>query len=306
MRAIALTVSVAMVATAAVRGDGQAAVDLLGAARQALGGDAALTAVKSFTVGGSLARDLGRFGNTSDLEISCELPDRFVRMTHRRVDMGPMGSGDITEFRGFNGDDPIQETIAPDSPVPPVIHAGPAPTTPAEIAAERQRRATVNKRIFVELALPLFGASFGGFPLDFRPAGRVPLATGPADEIDARGPDGSTWFLFLDASTHLPVKLTWRAKPIVTFSTSSIVTTTSSGQVVSSSPSTPVVLPSDPTAGMAMVEWAMTIDDYKTADGLNWPHRFTTTVDGKKYEELRLKQFRLNPKIDAKRFKPSK
>jgi len=307
MRAFALTVaSIAVVGSAALGSDAQTAAELLAAARQALGGDATLTAVKSFTVSGSLNRDLGRLGTTSDLEISCELPDKFVRMTHRRIDMGPMGSSDMTEFRGFNGDEPIQETIAPDAPAPPLIQTGPPPTTPEEIAAERRRRAVANKRVFVELVLPLFASTFAGFPLDFKPAGTVPLATGPADEIDASGPDGSLWFLFLDASTHLPVKLTWRAKPIVTFSTTSMVTTTTRGQIMSSSPGNPVLLPADPTAGMSMVEWAMTIEDYKTADGLTWPHRFTTTVDGKKYEELRLKQFRINPKIDVKKFKPTK
>ena len=102
MRSFVLTVScAAMVGSVVAGGNRQAAVDLLGAARQALGGDAALAAVKSFTVSGSLARDLGRFGSSSDLEISCELPDKFVRMTHRRMDMGPMGSSDITELQSF-------------------------------------------------------------------------------------------------------------------------------------------------------------------------------------------------------------
>jgi hypothetical protein len=298
-----LTIGCAAAAGSAAMGRGnQTAADVLAATRQALGGEAVLGGVTSFVVNGSLVRDLGAINVTSELEISCVLPDKFVQTTHRRTDMGPLGSGDYIEYAGFNGDDPIQETFS-DSPIPPpVMAASRAPTTAADVAAERTTRTNGHKRRFVELTLPLFAASFPAFPLELTPVGRVPLDSGPADEVDARGPDGTTWRLFLDAGTHLPVKVTWMGRPIVVMSASSAVAVSSRGQVLSAP--TPVVLPGDPTAGRADVQWTLTLGQYRSADGLTWPRVLTTTVDGSKHEEIRVSRFRINPKIDLKKFRP--
>jgi hypothetical protein len=219
----------------------------------------------------------------------------------RSMAMGPMGTVERTETDGLNGADPIDEIVAPGAPFPVVI-PGPAPTTPEAIAAAKARRVDAKRRMFVELTLPMFAASFSASPLTFTLTGRVTLPGGPADEIEVRGENGLTWRLALDVSSHLPVRLSWMAMPIVTMSTSSTVTVRG-GQV--SPPTRPPPFPSgDPTAGLAPVEWQMTIADYRVADGVNWPHRLTTSVAGNTHEDLRLGRYRLNPKIDLRIFRP--
>jgi hypothetical protein len=42
----------------------------------------------------------------------------------------------------------------------------------------------------------------------------------------------------------------------------------------------------------------------RTRDGANWPRRFRTTVDGQSYEDLRLRDYHINPTIDPKVFAP--
>jgi hypothetical protein len=139
----------------------------------------------------------------------------------------------------------------------------------------------------------------------------VTLKTGPADIVEAKGPDSWRLRLFLDAATHLPVKIAWMDRPFMTFSTSTMVAVpmSSRGQMIVPPQSTGTVAgppPGDPTAGMADVEWETTIGDYRVTDTVNWPHRLTTTFAGRKHEDWRLGKFKINPKIDLKRFRPSK
>jgi hypothetical protein len=127
----------------------------LAAARQALGGDAALTAVATWQVVGSVSRGLGPVTTDSSLEISCVLPDKFVQVFQQTMSMGPLGSSQVTRTEGFNGDDPIFDVQAPDSPVPATIEVN-APKTQAEVAARRLRQANLHKHVFARLALALY------------------------------------------------------------------------------------------------------------------------------------------------------
>jgi hypothetical protein len=282
----------------------QDALPLLAAARTALGGDAALSAITSFSVTGSMTRMVG-VNASSSVDVKCILPDRFLRVVHQTMDSGPLGSFTVTRYEGFNRADPLYQVVAPQAPVPFVIPAGPAPSTPDELAAARLRQANAGKRLFVSLALPLFAASFDGHPLTFTAGGQVQSRAGTADAVVVKGPDGFEWRLLLDASSHLPVALTWMAKPIVTMSSTGTMTVNSrTGAVRSASP--PILPAGDPTAGLPDVVWEMTISDYRQADGVNWPHRMATTIAGNNYEDLRLGRFRLNPSIDAKVFAPRK
>jgi hypothetical protein len=266
----------------------------LSAARAALGGDAALSAVTSFTVNGSLTREIDSVALGSSVEISCMLPDKFLQITRRTQSSGPLGTFTITRYEGLNGDVPIEATESPDAPMPVVIP--PPPPANASEAALRRERALNNKRHLVtRFTLPLLGAPW--------PAAQADVAAGPGDAFAIKMPDGLTMQLSLDATTHLPAQLVWMDRPIITFSTSGTMTVSQrTGQVPSSSPMA-MPPPGDPTAGLAPVEWRLTFGDYKTANGLTWPHKLITTVAGKKYDEMRLGTFKLNPKIDPKLFR---
>ena len=276
----------------------------LAAARQALGG-AALDSIGSFTVKGSLFLEAGPRRTERSVEINWVSPDKFVRRQTYLVPGGAFGRQvEATTLDGFNGDEPIRSSLAPGSSVPLVIPAGPPPSTPSEIAAARQKQADNAKLLASKLLIPLFAAGLSTYPAKFASAGAVQLPTGTADALDVQTPSGFTWRLLLDQKTQLPVAVSWMSPPAVMMSVQSTVRAGPDGRATP----VPGTRQVDAPAGLpsTLVEWRTTISDYRLADGVNWPHRFTTTMDGARNEELRLDKFQLNSKIDPARFTPTK
>ena len=272
-------------------------MSLVRAARQAMGGPAALDAITSLAISGTFTRNFGPTVTSSSFETSCILPDKFIRVSRRTT--GGMMSFEITDYEGFDGDRAIRDTVAPNATIPVTI-PGPPPATQQEADDWRAKQLDGLRRLFLQIAVPLFVTTPAVYGLELLPGGgKVPAGSGQADVIIVRHQTGAIWRLMLDEQTHLPVQITWSAKPLVSFSTSSV--TSSRG----GAPPAPVSIPTgDPTVGLADVEWAISIRDYKVADGLNWPRRFSTTVAGKTYEDVRVSRYRLNPKIDPKVFEP--
>ena len=266
------------------------------AARQALGGDAALSAVTSFRATGRQQLHLAPMKLESTIEWLGVLPDRFVEIRRDRIQRGPLGEVELTYINGFNGDAPIRESITPGMPPPPVIPQ-PRPSSPDEAAAARASEARRQQRTFVQIVLPLFAASFSGVPLTL--AAAVPGAT---ESVTATDRDGRVWSLAFDAGTRLPRELRRQDRPVVVVSRTSTVTMDARG--AASSPM--ALLPRDPTAGMPDVEWVTTFDDFRGVGSLRWPHRFTTTVDGQPYEDLTISRYWINPRIDEDRFTPTR
>jgi hypothetical protein len=177
---------------------------------------------------------------------------------------------DTISTYGFNGDDVIYD----------VISSGPIPAPPST----SNRTALPYRKKLARLMLLMFAASSPGAPLTLERVEGM-------DAMDATGWGDTTWRLFFDPATHLPLRLTWMAKPIVTFSASS---------------GTRVMLPADPTEGMADVPWELVASGYKVENGLNWPRTITESYDGKRYETTKFSKIKINPVIDPKKFKTIK
>jgi hypothetical protein len=280
---------------------------ILAAARQAMGGDAALSAVQSFVVTGSAGRNLGPFVADQAVEIACDLPDRFVRRaSYNSVFGGPANMRMITTQRdGFAGTAVIRETstegdYAPAAP-PPSFRPTP---TPEQRAAVQRTRLLEQQQAFARLALVLFAASHPSYPLQFSSGGQVTLADGrTADAVDATGPDGIVIRLFVDAASHLPAMLAWQERAVIVAAQPSLSPPLRAGNA--GLPPGAVMLdavPGDPRS-VPLVEHAWSISEYRVADGLNWPHRFTERVEGRVLEDMTLGKFKLNPKIPDSTFK---
>jgi hypothetical protein len=281
--------------------------------RQALGGDAALNAVQSFAVDGSLRVNMGERLLDWDIQLLCELPDKCIR---DRTQTGIPVAG-ITMTDGYNGSDPIRRIDAHGRPGPKDMDVG--PQTPDAIAARRLAAANRQKDEFAKLTLALFGASLSAFPLEFSFAGPDQLDGRAMEVIDAKGASGFAVRLLVDAETHLPAAVVWKAAPMAVMTTTSVVTTRN-GQVVNETPhavDSPKSLPpgsvsvnGPPTPGLieglAKVEHRMVFGDFKRSGAVNWPRRIRHEIDGQLSEEWRFGGFKINPKIDPKRFDPAK
>jgi hypothetical protein len=248
------------------------APQVLAAARQAMGGEKKLAGVQSFVATGRTRQVRGNNLVPIVFEISCELPDKYVR-----IDEFPAQDQDPTTS-GFNGNNLIQ------------VPAPAAPPSPASGPSPAQRRVITLKQDFARLTLGMFAASFPGYPLTFTYAAEGDAPEGKADVIDVAGPANFSAQLVVQRSTHLPVMLIWHQAP----------------------PAAPQRGRGQPTAGQpssspaAPVEYRIYYADFRDVDGMKFPYRLRRAIAGETVEETTFDKFRINPKIDAKTFEAVK
>src|SRR3954467_14388656 len=163
-------------AQAPARGDATA---VLAAARQALGGEKKLAAVRTITATGRTRQVRGDNLVPIEFEIAVELPDKYVRKDEIPAqESGPTSTG-------FNGGELIQlpvPTAPAASPGAQGRAAGPAGPPPApsqaQLDAARNARVATVKQDFVRLTLGMFAASFPSYPLTFSYIGQAEAPQG--------------------------------------------------------------------------------------------------------------------------------
>jgi hypothetical protein len=261
------------------------ATTILAAARAALGGETRLSEVKTFVATGRTRQIQGDNLVPIEFEISCELPDKCIR----RDEVPARESGPTTI--GFSGDDLIQIPLPPglsgpsatpaptsarpppQAPSPPTREGGPPPTAvspgrggppPAQLAAVRVAN---TKQDFVRIWLGMFAASFTSFPVTFTRVGQAEAPQGKADVLEAQGPATFTARLFILADTHLPIMLSWQGQ-----------------------------------AAGKPVENRIYYADYRDVDGLKFPFRLRRAVGANTIEETTFDRFRINARIDQRKF----
>jgi hypothetical protein len=247
---------------------------VLAAAREAMGGEKRLSGVKTFVATGRTQQVRGDNLVPIEFEINCELPDKYTR----RDEIPAQESGPTTI--GFNGDDLIQ--LPP--PAAPVARAGgPPPPTQAQLDNQRRARAVTAKQDFVRLTLGMFATSFSAYPLTFTYVGQAEAPQGKADVLEAKGPANFTVRLFVYRETHLPIMVSW------------------TGAAAPAGRGAPPA-----GAPPAPVENRIYFADYRDVDGMKFPFRLRRAVGTDTVEETTFDRFRINPKIDPKKFEVQK
>ena len=164
------------------------AASVLAAARQALGGEARLAAIKTFTATGRTRQVRGDNLVPIEFEIFVALPDKYLRKDEIPAqESGPNASG-------FTGDELLLD---------------PLPAAPLPDPARKARVATL-KQDFARLALGMFAGSYPAYPLTFTYVGQAEAPQGKADVLDAKGPDNVTIRYFINSETHLPIMVSWQ------------------------------------------------------------------------------------------------
>jgi hypothetical protein len=280
------------------------AATILAQAREALGGEKRLTAVKNFVATGRTRQVRGDNLVPIEFEIACELPDKYVRKDEIPAqESGPTSTG-------FNGNELIQLPVpAMPPPRPPAAPmpqggerggraVGPTPSPAAQMDAMRSARAATVKQDFVRLTLGMFATSFSSYPVTFTYVGQAEAPQGSADVLDVKGPNFSAK-LFVNSQTHLPIMVSWEAPA-------------GRGRgpggppgAASGAPS-PAGVPGTPPAPPRPVEYRLYYGDYRDVDGMQWPFRLRRATGSDTTEETTFDRFRINMKIDPKKFEVRK
>ena len=124
------------------------------------------------------------------------------------------------------------------------------------------------KQDLTRLTLGLFAASLDVLPLTFAAAGTAEAPEGTADAIDVTGPGGFASRLFISRATHLPLMVSWPGSP-------------------------------SPTGA---VDNRLYFADVRDVDGFKLPFRIRRAVGANTIEETTIDRYRINGKIDARRF----
>jgi len=150
----------------------------------------------------------------------------------------------------------------------------PKPPVALPEAAAASRLATV-KQDFARLMLGLFASSYGSYPLTFTYLAQAEAPQGKADVLDVKGPSAFAARFFIHSETHLPVMVSWEAKG-----------------------------PVDGGRGgpSGAVEQRLYFADYRDVDGLQLPFRIRRAVGSDTTEETTFDRFRINARLDPRRF----
>ena len=287
-----------------------------------MGGDK-LAGVTTVLVTGQTRRVRGDNLVPIEFEIAIELPDKYVRK-----DEVPAEESEPTST-GFAGAEVIQFPLPPagrggPAPAPPPGAAGrpggppPAPS-PAQLEAQRAARLNTAKQDFARLALGLFADAPATYPLTFAYAAQAQAPQGTADVLDVRGPGNFTARLLIATDTHLPIMLSWQAPPtgvVVTTPGQPAPRTVAPGAVIIAAPAAPAATATaedkdnytKQVAAMRQkalatpVEYRLYYADYRDVDGVKLPFRLRRAIGPDTTEETTFDRFRLNTKIDPRKF----
>jgi hypothetical protein len=178
----------------------------------------------------------------------------------------------------------------------------------------------------------MFAMSPAAYPVELSDGGQAESPDGKADGIDVKGEGGFAAKLFIDAQTHLPLMLSWMDKePIVTSMTiggpsavgAPVPAGATGGNVThmrveqgAGAPMTPEAREKlmkdlearrkELEAKARTVEYRVYYGDYRSVGGVQLPHRIQRAIDGKPTEEIVFETYKVNAKIDAKKFQVAK
>ncbi len=272
------------------------AVEILSAARKAIGGKK-LDDLKTLSVEATLQRNLGSMQVSSDVEMLLELPDKYLRIEQPSAP-GAIARGMNT---GFNGDKPIQPiTGAMSHGGAMVIRMGTGGQAPADAPKptpeeqERMEKLAVRgaRQELSRLMLGWFAMPYPAAGMETVFAGEAESPDGKAFVIDAKNADGFAARLFVDQQSHLPLMVTYKAPPRQIMTAQRGASPEEARRQIEQMRSQPP----------APVEYTLFFDDWRTVDGVRFPHSIRRAMGPETTEEWTVTRVKINPAIDAKKF----
>ena len=207
-------------------------------------------------------------------------------------------------------------------PWPPGARCRDGPRRTGTSAGSRRARVNAVKQDYARLALGLFAAS-SAYPLTFSYAAMAEAPQGQADVLDVKGEGSFSLRYFINSETRLPIMVTWTTPPtnvIVTVPGQPPPQSIAPGAVVvTGPPAPPANAPKDEMDKYAKevlairsksqatpVEHRLYFADYREVDGVKFPFRLRRAIGAETTEETTFERFRINTKIDSRKFEPLK
>jgi hypothetical protein len=272
---------------------------LLADARTALGGEERLRAVKALQARGDFKRMAGQNTIEGELTLLVELPDKL----RREEDLSLPGGGPaVIRTEVLNGTEVWDENTGGggqlvfrrggrDGGGAPggdggAARGGRGPIDPEQLR-QLQLRARQADLARLSLALLLNTSDAVAW------IGTAESPDGKADVVEIKPAEGAATRLFLDASTHLPLMITWQGvAPQIVFGRRG-----GRGAPPEAGADQPPVPPRAQPATLRM-----TLGDYKTVNGIKLPHLITRGVNDATNEEWTVSSYRINPSFKADTF----
>lgn len=283
-------VGVVVVCSGLTRARQDRAEEVLARAREAIGGQARLDAVKSLSAKGSGRRfgtvwlitpssmtrlDDKEIGITLDIEIL--LPDKFLLA--RNV-------GGTRLSTCINGSRVFDTASSGGSSVPTMFDG-----------VAHLRSASANRRHeFVRYLIAWLLSAPPAYGVRFVDGGTVEIAGEQADLIVAKGTNGFAASLFFNRQARLMMitdQETTRPSPPAPTPTKSTDP--------AKAPDHPVFTAIQPAPDSGT---QMRLADYREDDGILFPHRITLESAGQRLEEWEIARFNVNPSLNPRRFEP--
>jgi hypothetical protein len=278
-----------------------AAATVVAQMRQALGGAPRLDAVRALSLEADLRRVVpadpagGEAQDLSgDLAIDASFPDRYLRVE----DLPPFPGGPSVGIgTGLDGASAWRAPMG--APTGPNLVIRVAPPRLGPGGADGLRRHTQAE--LTRLQLLCLGAAPG---LAFRSLGQAEAPEGRADVLEVTGADGFAARLFVDAASHKPLFLAYRAVvPRMHVVRMQAPPAEKAEKASREGAAGEPHLPAPPPAQEA--EARMFVSAFKTVDGVALPFTVSLQISGGPTEEWQIRKWKLNPELKPERFKKS-
>ncbi len=310
------------------------ALALLQRARLAIGGESAVSNVRSMTIVGKSTKTFGPDGareEIGDVEINFELPNKLSKtmkfgtddgsnaVVDRNVDVFVVKKGDNVQWRTEGGDDVkadavkrviirkndgSEEVVTED--VKPVIirktdGSGGVWTTNDDKTIEIRKggvtmpEASGNHLELFRMTLSLLLSTPAGADVSYTYAGEGNVDGVPVEIIDATIGNGGVK-LFLDKSTSLPRMMTYKGfKPVI-----AIFNKSEDGKNESSAE---IKIFERRMEGPEMTDIQVKYSDFRSVGGILLPFKWTQTAGGKADETVDITSYEINPANISDKFK---
>ena len=269
--------------------------EILAAARQALGGEAALSKVQTLSVTGATRRIMGEREIAGDVTLDFVLPDKMKRTDSFGIPGGPTmervsvlnGTEVWDDSTNRGGGGFMMRMGGPGGPGAPGAPGAPG-REPTEEQRQRMREAQAqrmrNEMARHSLAFLLRTDAPSVY------AGEAEAEDGKADVIEVTPLGGTAMKLFIDQATHLPLMISYEGVlPRMMVNRPGQRPTPEEIEKMRNEP---------PQTAVFEVRYS----EYQKVDGILLPHLITTGANGNVTEEWTIEKFKLNPALKPESF----